>query len=229
MGRGVQEEGSSSPNDRVRLNRSERTGIAGEQFKLEFSDGSCFFVSEQDLREEGIFPLELVPGFELPQATVAALHRSSRRRRTLEKALSLLARAPHATAGLRMKLLKRGYDREVIEQAIQWLTEKGYLDDSSFAEQWLHSRIDRHPEGRARLVSGLLSRGVSREAAEQAVECCVSPQVEKQSAVRFLEKLKRRGVASPELQEKKLKARGFSFTLTREVLEEEGRPDSRNP
>ena len=218
MGRGVQEEDSSSPSDNLKLVQAERTGTAGERIKLQLSDGSCFFVSEQDLRDEDISPWELIPDFELTKAIIQRLKDGWLRRQVQEKALSLLARAPHSTFSLRMKLLKRGYDSLKIEETLSWLTEKGYLDDSRFAESWLRSRIDRRAEGRVVLVAGLLRKGVKREVAEQVVNGLVTARVEYANAVKALDKLRRRGETDQDKLMKMLRARGFSYPLIRQAL-----------
>ncbi len=220
MGRGVQEENSSSPSDNLKLVQAKRTGTARERIKLQLSDGSCFFVSEHDLRAEDISTLELIPGFTLTRAVIQRLKDGWLRRQVQEKALNLLARAPHSTFSLRMKLLKRGYDSQKIEETLSWLTEKGYLDDSRFVESWLRSRIDRRAEGRTVLVAGLLRKGVKREVAEQVVNGIVTARVEYANAVKALDKVRRRGETDRDKLMKMLRARGFSYPLIRQVLQD---------
>jgi regulatory protein len=220
MGRGVQEENSSSPSDNPKLVQAERTGTAGERIKLQLSDGSCFFVSEQDLRDENISPVELIPDFTFTKAVIQRLQDGWLRRQVQEKALSLLARAPHSAFSLRMKLLKRGYDSPKIEQTLSWLTKKGYLDDSRFAESWLRSRIERRAEGRAVLVAGLLRKGLTREVAERVVNSFVTERVEYENAAKALDKMRRQGVTDQDKLMRKLRTRGFSFPLIRKVLQD---------
>jgi regulatory protein len=220
MDRGVQEEDSSSPSDSLSLVEAERTGTAGERIKLRLSDGSSFFVSEEDLRDQGISPFELVPELQLCRAVIRGLRESSLRRQAREKALDLLARAPHSTYSLRLKLLKRGFDARIVEEVLNFLREKEYLDDRRFAESWLRSRTERRPEGRALLVSALLRKGIRREVAEDAVDDLFTPDMEWEHARRALSKLKRSGESDPDRLMRKLAARGFSYPLIRGVIEE---------
>ena len=220
MDRGVQEEDSSSPSDSLSLLEAERTGTAGERIKLRLSDGSCFFICEEDLRDQGISPFELVPGLQLSGALIRRLKEGSVRRQAREKALDLLARAPHTTFSLRLKLLKRGFDAPIVEEVLNFLREKEYLDDRRFAESWLRARTERRPEGRALLVSGLLRKGLHREVAEDAVDDFLTPDVEQEHARRALDKLKRSGETDPDRLMRKLAARGFSYPLIRGVIEE---------
>ncbi len=220
MAREVRGEGSSSPSANLSLIRATRTGAGGERIQLELSDGSCFFVSEAELREQGFSPVELIPGLELSREAAGRLEESARRRTVREKALSLLARAPHTVRSLKLKLLKRGCEPRAVEEALDWLAVRGYLDDWSFSLQWLESRLQRRPEGRALLVSGLIRRGVARETAEAAVHRLVDAEAERQCARRALDKLGRQSGISRERLMKKLKARGFALPLIRQTLAE---------
>jgi regulatory protein len=221
MGRGVREEDSSSPSAKLKLVQAERTGTGGERIKLQFSDGSCFFVSEADLRDEDLSPLELIPDLELSEAVIQRLSQRSVRRQVREKAFDLLARTPHSTFSLRIKLLKRGYDTRIVEEVLQTLNEQEYLDDKRYAENWLQSRSERRPEGRAVLIAGLLRKGIQREIAEGVVNRYLSPAAERENAIRALEKLKRTGEKDPFKLMRKLRARGFPFPLIRRLVEGE--------
>jgi regulatory protein len=219
MGRGVQEEDSSSPSDNLKLVQADRTGTAGERIKLQFSDGSCFFVTDSDLKDIGISALDLVSGLELSGAVIDRLKHSSLVRQVREKALDLLARAPHTTFSLRMKMHKRNFESRAVEEVLQFLKRQEYLDDRRYAENWLRSRIERRPEGRAVLIAGLLRKGVPREIAEGSVNRYLTPALERENAFRALEKLKRSGETDPAKLRRKLRARGFPFPLIRRVVE----------
>jgi regulatory protein len=221
MGSGVQEEDSSSQSDNLKLLGADRTGTAGERIKLQFSDGSCFFVSEEDLREQGMAALELLPGLELSSAAVRHLKHGALRRQVLDKALALLGRTPHSVFSLRIKLLKRGFDSRIVGEVLESLSSRGYLDDKAYAELWLRSRSERRPEGRTVLIAGLLRKGVAREIAEEVVNQYCTPELERENAIRALEKLKRSGETDPVKLKGKLRNRGFPYPLIRRVVEGE--------
>jgi regulatory protein len=166
---------------------------------------------------------DLVPGLGFSADVIQKLKHSSNLRQIREKALDLLARAPHTSFSLRMKLLKRSFDSQAIDEVLQLLKQEGYLDDESFAENWLRSRIERRAEGRVVLMSGLLRKGVARETAEEAVNRCLTPALERENALRALEKLKRSGETDPAVLRRKLRTRGFPFPLIRQVVEGRGK------
>lgn len=86
-----------------------------------------------------------------------------------DKALDLLSRRSHFRRELAFKLRRREYDDEVIEATLGRLEEKGFLDDLATAREWVASRLSRGPEGRLRLLAGLLRKGASHELAEEAL------------------------------------------------------------
>jgi SOS response regulatory protein OraA/RecX len=61
---------------------------------------------------------------------------------------------------------------------------------------------------------------VKREVAEQVVNGFVTAGVEHEIAVKALEKLRRQGVTEQEKLMTKLRARGFSYPLIRQVLQD---------
>ena len=81
-----------------------------------------------------------------------------------------LARCEQCRAGLERKLLQKEFESGVIQQALDFLEEKGYLSDARYAECWIRNHCAFKPQGRLRLVRELTSRGVAREVAKNAVE-----------------------------------------------------------
>ncbi|NMC09296.1 hypothetical protein GYA44_03155 [Candidatus Microgenomates bacterium] len=58
---------------------------------------------------------------------------------------------------------------DTIEYVLRKLNEYGYIDDGNFALLFVQSRIKNKPRGKAILISELLSKGVSRDIAEEKV------------------------------------------------------------
>jgi regulatory protein len=103
----------------------------------------------------------------ITQSELAGLLERDRFAKGLAKAYSLLARRPHATAELGRKLKERGYAPKLIEEVTDHLMELGYLDDASFAREWVRSR--GAVRGPRLLRSELRQRGVKDEAIDTAL------------------------------------------------------------
>jgi regulatory protein len=130
----------------------------------------------------------------------------------VQAALSLLSRSPHTRGGLRLKLIKRGFDQESITAALDRMEELGYLDDEAFAEQWVLQRLSRHPEGKPALTAALLRKGIDRHLAHDVIERLVSETVEAEALKRAIDKCRGR---SPEKVVARLLRLGFTHDLIR--------------
>ena len=91
------------------------------------------------------------------------------------------------------------------------LKERGYVDDSRFAELWLESRLKKHPEGRSSLLAGLARKGVSREISETVLNEHLSEEEQDDALSRCIEKyLRTRSIDSRKLINHLLR-RGFKY------------------
>ncbi len=111
-------------------------------------DGSSFFIAKDLLYNNS--PPENREDLEFRAAITAAR----------KKSLDLLARRDHARGELRIKLMQRDFDPEAVEQALDWIDFKGYLNDEQFARRWIKERLRKHPEGPMALEAGLKSKGI---------------------------------------------------------------------
>lgn len=87
-----------------------------------------------------------------------------------KKALDYLNRSEQCRSGLFAKLVSKGFDKENINKALDYLEQKKDLDDFRFATAWLNNRKITHAEGRAKLSAELFSRGIKREFVETALD-----------------------------------------------------------
>ncbi|HET9228714.1 MAG TPA: regulatory protein RecX [Thermoanaerobaculia bacterium] len=86
-----------------------------------------------------------------------------------QKAVQLLGSRPHFRRELQAKLTQRNYPPEEILEALDRLTEQGYLNDSKTAAAFVEHRLERTSEGKLRLRAELEKRGAPAEAIEDAL------------------------------------------------------------
>ena len=142
------------------------------------------------------------------------------------RALALLSKSQLTRKSLRRKLERRLYPAEVVSRVLARLEELRYLDDARAAGLWVEHRLERHPEGRAALLKGLLRNGVPRETAEEAVDSRLPRAGEAAVARRVLAKLYPTSSARRSLSEEpersralaRLASRGFSRASARAAL-----------
>mgnify|MGYP001954219825 CR=1 FL=1 len=149
-------------------------------------------------------------GSPLDADRLAELKHAGEKADALDRAVALLARRDHSAEELKKKLVLRDFGPAAVAYALERLAEAGYLDNLKFAQEWISSRLTRHPEGRTRLYAGLLQRGVSRSDAEAALSRVLDEETLRDAAYRAAEKLSRRASASSETIKKRLYSLGFT-------------------
>ncbi|MBL7130636.1 MAG: regulatory protein RecX [Candidatus Omnitrophica bacterium] len=116
---------------------------------------------------------------------------------------------PRSEYELRSRLLRKGYDKEIIDLTIAELSRIGLIDDLAFAKLWVESRIKK-PLGINRLYFELKIKGVDKDIIEQVINEYGSTQKEEE-IVRDLLKQKLKRLAN--LDKKKIKNRLWGFFL----------------
>lgn len=148
--------------------------------------------------------------------------------RARERALYLLQSQSRTRAQIQRKLAGDGYPREVIERIMGFLEEYRFVDDDSYAENYLSLNGGR--KSRRQILYELQQKGIDQETAARALE--ETPLDEEASARGLLEK-KLKGRTQITWDEKRklgafLGRKGYSFEVIRRVLDrlETEEPDS---
>ena len=104
-------------------------------------------------------------GRQLTEAHWAAIHRTARHRFAIARALRLIGRRARTRDEL-CRELSRSFTGPEVESALTRLVELGYLDDQSWAQDYVARSRGR---GRSLLAHELSRRGIAREVREQAL------------------------------------------------------------
>lgn len=139
--------------------------------------------------------------------------------RSYDKAVQLLAARPHFRRELEAKLRQRGFPSEEIEEALDRLTDQGYLDDHAAARSLVESRAAKG-EGRARLRAELARRGAPDEAIEEALSE-LTDEDDLPRAREAAEAWRRKGGSDPRALARHLDRKGFSRRAIVAVLHAE--------
>ncbi|MDE6736933.1 MAG: recombination regulator RecX, partial [Treponemataceae bacterium] len=135
-----------------------------------------------------------------------------------KKCESLLARCEQCRAGLERKMRQKGFDKEPVAYALDYLERRQFLDDARFAAAWLRSHAVSKCQGRARLAGELAARGISRDIAAAALDAFFAEYDEAALCRKAVAKATRAGRSGDKLV-KYLLDSGFSYRLIRAQLE----------
>ena len=117
---------------------------------------------------EAVTDARLYVGMELDEDAFEEFKRSSSKTLDRQKALELLSRRSCSRRELKDKLLRRGVDEQRAEDCVEWLAERGFLDDGEYA-----GAVARHYSskgyGAGRVKSELRRRGIERELADETL------------------------------------------------------------
>lgn len=120
------------------------------------------------------------------------------------------------------RLKKKGFPENTIRKAVSFLKEKGFVDDSIFAQAWLNSRLKR-PFGLRRITQELKLKGVGREVIAEQVRG-LKESYSEEKVVEELARLKLDKMKSIEPQKARqrlygyLARRGFSSAAIIDVI-----------
>ena len=144
---------------------------------------------------------------------------------TEKAALRLIARAEQCSAGLSLKLEKRGFDEVCIRGVIKRLSETSLLDDKRYARMWLQSRL-RFAKSPRKLLSSLCAKGIDRDNAEATLKETLNEETEFSLLTRYV-KLNEKKTQNKNYENNAgglkhlLKNEGFSVKAIQKYFDEE--------
>lgn len=141
-------------------------------------------------------------------------------------AFRFLSNRNHSTFELKNKLKKKGYEKSIIEKIIVELSEKKYLNDYSFAQNFVNNRVEIRKEGVMKITSELFKKGIKREIISEVTQTIKENPKNILNALDLgkskLEKIRKRGETDYNKIKTKifmfLKGRGFTSDVIFEVI-----------
>jgi regulatory protein len=202
----AQGDGSSSQSVNITITSvSERGAFVG----INLSNSSSFFILIDD------FPaIKPFTGKVLDNDALKELEYWGNVCLTYKKALDILSFASNTAFMLKQKLAKKGFPAQFIDAAVKKLTEKNFIDDKKFAENWVELRLAKNPESPAMLRAALMRKGVESTVINEVLKD-LTPQSEiyMESFERALAKLRRRSKSTPDKVKVALVRKGYPISL----------------
>ena len=139
------------------------------------------------------------------------------------RALNLLSYRSRSRAELARRLVRAGYEEDIVEETLSRLENAGFIDDAQFSQGWVNSRVSGKGLGRARVRWELRQKGVAPEVVEEALSS-VDPDKERELAADAAGRRWERD-KDPDLRARRrrvasyLQRQGFDWQTVSEVLD----------
>lgn len=183
-----------------------------------FLDGEFAFGIGRDLLlESGI-----AKGEFLDQDRLDAILAKDAVDRAVSAAMRALDQRMQTGKELRTRLVRKGFEPETIDIALEKLAAWGYLNDERFAELWIENRLSHRPRGKRMLEQELRQKGVDRAIVQDTV---ASMEIDDRAAALDLANKRLRSVQGLPADEQKKKLtgilarRGFDYSTIRATVE----------
>lgn len=158
-------------------------------------DRYSLFVDEEFLlgvAEQTLLKFNLTKGTEVTPSLYRKLQREEGRFAVKAYFLKLLGRRDHARQELFTKAIKKDYPEEVIENVLDEIQEKGFINDSGFAEKFASEKASISKWGPAKIKSHLYKKGISKSVAERSIKKAFEDENLKETFLNLVLKRKRR-------------------------------------
>ena len=142
-------------------------------------------------------------------------------RRAREKALILLSYSDYTEKRMREKLTSSGFSKEITEEVIFYLNERGYIDEVKFLKNFCSYCVEKKLYGKRKLVAAINEKGFDREIVEEELEDILSEFDFVETCKKHIEKAKRVDLSDRVAREKliaSLSRKGFSLSEIKEAL-----------
>ena len=167
----------------------------------------------------------LAKGDEVSEERLDKLRYEDEVHRCKQRAWGLLDRRMRSRKELTQALRQRRFAKEIIDRIVGELSERGFLDDATFARVFVEERDARGRSGPRLIRQELAARGVAPEIADRALEGLDKSDTQEEKARALLQKWNRR--SKPEDPHKRRQAaaaflmrRGFDSEIVWELVRE---------
>lgn len=199
------------------------TGLVrkGNKVKIFFDDESFITVSYEIAMESGLRKND-----SFTEEEKNSVIRKNELFEIKNSAFRFLSRRIHSRYEVRLKLVQKKFDKRLIDEVLDYLQNKNYLNDTEFAEKFALEKITLNKIGVHKLKGELLKKGVDRDIIDSIlVKFEDDPQVMENAeklAEKKLRQLSRKGINSLQKKQKLyqyLRSKGFQGEIISQIID----------
>lgn len=106
----------------------------------------------------------------VPEEKFRRIEYAMRKTDAVKAGLKLLSFAPNTKRALREKLIVRGVGRDIAEDAVEFLSECGYINEYEMARSLIDDMAKRRQYGRLRIKKELFAKGFEADVSSRAID-----------------------------------------------------------
>jgi regulatory protein len=189
---------------------------------IHFDNDEVLFLSVDIFYKSG-----LKKNDEISDDRFSSLIKDNRLFHIKQRAFRYLSRRQHSTSELRIKLKQKGYETELINEVLDDLKKKNYLDDTEFAKMFVEEKIKLKLWGEQKLRSELIKRGIKSEVISEVLRNIISEEDKLNNVMTVASKkydtLKNRKLDKDVIKKKLitfLNSRQYDYAVIKEVCDE---------
>lgn len=129
----------------------------------------------------------LKKGMELDDALIDDILLAEEEISVYNYGISVLSRYFKSEYELRLKMKNKGFNPQLIDNAISILKERKYLDDERYCEMFINDKINISKHGVRKIKEALYYKGIDKEIIEEKIKC-ISAESEEERALLLGEK-----------------------------------------
>lgn len=175
------------------------------------------------LEPETVVMFDLHAQDEIDESTFQSLKTTDDLHKCRAHALNLLSLRPRSTTELKDRLKRKEFSETSVDQCLSELSEKGYLNDTDFAQRYVRSRLKQKSIGESMMRMELRKKGLSNDLIEQALKSAYG---EETTLTMALDVAKKKLATYKKLEPQKIRQklfffltqRGFSQNVIRQVF-----------
>jgi regulatory protein len=136
-----------------------------ERFNLYIDDEYGFSVDISIL-----IKYSLKKGMELDDALIDDILSSEEKVSVYNYGISVLSRYAKSEYELRLKMKNKGFEPQLIDNAINTLKEQKYLDDEKYCEMFINDKLNISKHGVRKIKEALYYKGIDKEIIEEKIK-----------------------------------------------------------
>ena len=118
-----------------------------------------------------LIKFSLAKGMVIDREFLDEILKSEEKSSVYNYGIKLLSRSAKCENEIRQKMKAKGFDLQLIDNAIIKLKEQKYLDDERYCEMFIKDKINISKYGVRKIKEALILKGISREIIEEKISC----------------------------------------------------------